>query len=558
MLFHSSREVNAPAIQNLEAKIQHAGDTIHLKRLRNSLLNVSIFLPPEILAHIFWWTVVSGLNPSGRISGGTFSFLLVCRYWFDVATSTPSLWAFWGPSLRQCTVFHPYSGAVPLHLNLTNVSSDREVKSPSCVLRDWNVQRRIRHLDIHTTPRILAEILSLMSTPQPSSVRSQIQSLTLAVEGLWDPGHPGEFPDITDFLGARFPSELRILHIRGCALGWESLILCTSKLTHLFIHAPNGSTKPTVLQLAALFAGNSALEEIDLSLEIISTPEGSLSRTPTSIFLPHLRRLTVRGSVTGHTRLLNRLTFSDALKQVNTDLFLDGIMMDVPAALAPFLQNLFLACQPSQLAIHILYASAGLDINLSRPGERGDPEDFLMLKMSSRDVPLWDLVSSLPEEVVSRLPTTSITSLRIRRHSSVYRQDFRRLFRMLSSVQELRITHSDIHDIVQVLASPSPTGEDDEPALLPRLHTFQLREIDFTSSLHFDTATHLGHFLEQRCRDGLPLGRLSMVYCPHISLDACSGFAGSLSDHFCWDRHEAASARQLVCETCHTGWGDLD
>ena len=555
----SSREINAHAIQNLDARIQNGGkDVTRLKRLRNSLLNVSVCLAPEILGHIFWWRVLSGVSPSGRIVGNTFSFLLVCRYWFDVATSTPSLWAFWGTSLRECVAFHRYSGAVPLYLNIFDANSDRETREAQGVLQDWNVQKRIRHLHIQTTPKTLTKILSFLSTPHQFSAPSHIQSLILMVEASWITDRPDELPDITDFLNAHPLPELRVLRLRGCNLGWESLAFQTSSLTHLFIHALDWSMKPTALQLAALLAGNSSLEEIDLSLEIASTLEHPLPDSSMSILLPRLRRLTVHGNASGHAQLLNLLRFSHELKHVSTDLFLDGIVVDVAAVLTPFLPNLFLSSRPSNLAVQIVYALVGLSINVSRLGEWGDAEDFLMLRISSLDMGFWDLAPTLPEEVARRLPTANITNLSIRRYSSVFRQDFRRLFQMVNAVQEFRVADSAINDIVQALASSQPAGEESEPIPLPRLHTFRLKDINFASTPHVATAAHLGHLLGQRYRDGLPLSKLSMAYCPHISWDVCSGFTGYLKDHLCWDRYETAGDRHRVCETCHTRWSDLD
>ena len=555
----SSREVNAHAIQNLEAKIQHhEQEIIRLKRLRNSLLNPSVCLAPEILGHIFWWSVVSGVGPSGRIAGNTFNFLLVCRYWYDVATSTPPIWAFWGTSVRECVAFHRYSGAVPLYVNLVDASTNRDIKEASGVLQDWSVRRRIRHLHVHTSPRALASIFSFTSAPHPSFVRSQIQSLKLTVEGPWITEHPEESPDITNFLDIHSLPELQSLHLRGCNLRWESLILQTSKLTHLLVHAHAKSRKPTVLQLAALFAGNSALEEIDLSLEIASTPEDSLPNSSISVLLPRLHCLVVHGNVAGHTQLLNLLTFSNELKHVNIDLFLDGIVTDVAADLTPFLPNLFLTCRPCSLAIHIVYALAGLSINVSRPGERGAAEDFLMFKISSFEVGFWDVAPTLPEEMAKRLPTANITSLSIRRYSAMFRQDFRSLFQMVSAVQELRVTDSAINDIVQVLASPSPPGDEGEPTPLPHLRTLRLKDINFALTSHIGTAVHLGRLLEQRHQAGVPLNKLSMTYCPHFSWNACSGFGRYLEDHFCCDHYESPGNRRRVCETCHTRWSDLD
>ena len=52
------REENENRIRLLEARIENAtGDTIQLRRERNSLLNISIRVPNEILAYIFIWAV---------------------------------------------------------------------------------------------------------------------------------------------------------------------------------------------------------------------------------------------------------------------------------------------------------------------------------------------------------------------------------------------------------------------------------------------------------------------------------------------------------------------
>ena len=81
----SSREANAYAIQNLEAQIQHPGnETIHPKRLRSSLLDVSIYLPPETLGYISWWNVVAGVSPLAGPPGAhstSFSCVVIALMW---------------------------------------------------------------------------------------------------------------------------------------------------------------------------------------------------------------------------------------------------------------------------------------------------------------------------------------------------------------------------------------------------------------------------------------------------------------------------------------------
>ena len=549
----SSLEVDIHTIRSVETKVQqHVRESTHLELPGNSLFDLSECLAPEILGHIFWWNVISGVSLSGRIARDTFNFLLVCRRWFGVATSTPSLWAFWGTSLRECLAFYRYSGDVPLYLNLVESNTSRDIREAGIVFQDPSVRRRIRDLHVHTSPKTLARILSSMSTPQQSPVRSQIQSLMLTVGRPCITELSQELPDITNFLDTHSLPDLRSLHLHGCVLRWDSLIPQTSKLTRLFIHVRNEFKKPTVLQLITLFSRNRALEQISLSLEIVPTLDNPLPDSSASVFLPHLRRLAVYGNAAGHAQLLNLLTFSNELEHVDTDLFLDGIVTDVAAALTPFLPNLFINRRPSDLAVHITYIMAGLSINVLQPGERDDTEDFLVLKISSRDMGFWGVSPALPEEVIKRLPTANVTGLNIRRYSAMFRQDFRHLFQATSAVREFCIMDSAIDDIVRVLASPSPIEEEDEPTHLPHLQTFRLKDINFALPSHANTAAHLGRLLEQRYKDGLPLSKLSMAYCPHFSWGACSAPANYLKDHLCWDRYEAAGGRRSVCETCHS------
>jgi hypothetical protein len=128
-----------------------------------------------------------------------------------------------------------------------------------------------------------------------------------------------------------------------------------------------------------------------------------------------------------------------------------------------------------------------------------------------------DVAPTLPREVAKRLPTAYIAGLSTRRYSAMFRQDLWHVFQMVSAVQEFRVTEPAINDIVQVLASPPSTEEEGEPTPLPRLHTSRLvKDINFASTSHTGMAIHLSHLLEQRYRDGLPLGKLSMAYCMHI------------------------------------------
>ena len=85
------REINLDSILALEKQIvEHERATIRLKRARNSLLNVSTFLPPEILGKIFRWNVIPD-EDFGGLPKDSYNFLLVCHHWFEVASRTPEL-----------------------------------------------------------------------------------------------------------------------------------------------------------------------------------------------------------------------------------------------------------------------------------------------------------------------------------------------------------------------------------------------------------------------------------------------------------------------------------
>ena len=102
------QETNAELIRALEERIEEGnGDTIELKRARNSLLNISTRVPPEILGEIFSWNLVRP-DPDPELKShfdgfceGSNNFLLVCHHWFQVASHNPKLWTYCGNTLED-------------------------------------------------------------------------------------------------------------------------------------------------------------------------------------------------------------------------------------------------------------------------------------------------------------------------------------------------------------------------------------------------------------------------------------------------------------------------
>jgi hypothetical protein len=156
------QEINLDSIRALEEQIrEHERAIIQLKRARNSLLNVSTLLPPEVLGTIFRWNVI----PAGDFRGlpkASHNFLLVCHHWFQVALATPGLWGFWGNSIRDWARRYARCRTAPLDLVLKGRAGDHLDDTLRDALQDRAARDTIRriHLSGGHASALLSSVIS--------------------------------------------------------------------------------------------------------------------------------------------------------------------------------------------------------------------------------------------------------------------------------------------------------------------------------------------------------------------------------------------------------------
>ena len=298
----------------MEKQIREYEETIvKLKRARNSLLNVSK-LPPEVLGHIFRWNTILK-DDFGGLEEGSHNFLLVCHHWFEVASSTPEVWNFWGNTTKDWTRWCHRPGTTPLDLVLDLNSND----VPFEFTRFDALQGRA---DQDTIRRIH------LRAADPGLLRSIIASLTSA-PGLFRPigvesfilrNESDELVDISDFFAHnRFP-KLQRLDLIHCTIALALIPSRVVTLTTLELDLYSIDPTPSIPQVLSVLTSNPALRKV--SLFGYATPDGGGGRKSLPRASPcHLKELKLAGDPQEVFGILSRLDLPRQMDSLDITLY---------------------------------------------------------------------------------------------------------------------------------------------------------------------------------------------------------------------------------------------
>ena len=542
------REANIDAIRASEGQIKEGdGDTIQLKRVRNSLLNVSTRVPAEILGDVFVWSVFReedhSLNTDSHfieVRKGSYNFLLVCHHWFEVATSTPELWNFWGTTLSEWKNRHSYPGVVPLDLVLHRYASDHGniVDEPlQDALRNRAMQDTIRQIHLSDTYlNILQHVISTL-TPNGECVRrSSIESIDLRA---W------HFTlDISDFFARHHLPKLRSLFLHGALriLSWDCLVPHTTLLTTLSlnIHECSPTQPPTTSQLLSILVSNPNLRELLITRHMIpKDDDGSTFQAP----MPHLKELQLTGEFRPVFRLLDRLTFPGTLDHMLLTT-LNPAVEDVLPISGPYLRGYIRRHHKLQdeLEIDLFSTNRGFFICVNAPDERHlrnpfrrEPPPSVELRVITDGMPPLDVPGDLCLDLAAFTPRERVLYLK----ADFFKSRMEDLLIAMPNIEALYFSNATLS---KGFLQPNPDGPHANMKLLPSLRSLHLDNIDLLDDDWGHLTTYLAHQTSDNQTISLEIS--SRYHLPHV----CPKVVKEVEDlvgRFDWPQN-----RKTACPFC--------
>jgi hypothetical protein len=466
-------EINIDLILDLERQIEEgAGDIIKLKRARNSLLNISTIIPPEILGSIFRWNVIpnGGLPPFGALPKGTYNFLLVCRRWFDVASHTPELWSFWGNTSEKWSQWYRRSGTTPVDLVLNQQGSTRGLNIAldgplRDALRDRATSDTIRSLHLFNDGSLVTSVLSTL-TPDDEGIRcSSIESITLY------------HVDASEFFAHhRFPKLWYLALSTGVKISsWQDLGLRTTALTTLSLKLNSVSHVPTTPQLLSILASNPRLQSITLSRYMVPRDNGDGSMVP--VPLRHLKELTLAGDFHLIFRLLRRLDHPETMDKIALGV-LRCTAEDILGTFGPYVQDYIQRGGRFRdgLGVHVASYTSHVSVRINAISRLTRPNSMVMFarfEATLQDELPLPAENKLWIDFVAHIPGEHVVCLSGEASVDVVRG-------VVATMPKIRILHLTGAFLVGRFLQPDPDGPLSNKKLLPSLQWLKLKNTALT------------------------------------------------------------------------------
>ena len=491
-------ETNIKSILALEKQIQEGtGDVIQLRRARNSLLNISAHVPPEILGHIFRWNVIRE-GDFGGLEKGSYNFLLVCHHWFQVASNTPELWTFWGNTLDQWSRHYQHFGTAPLDLvldapnyprNTNNALFDNALRN---ALQDLAARDSIRSIHLRGSNTFLLGSVIFSLILGGEDIRcSNIESLIVQSTELY----------ISDFLARyRFP-KLRHFHLSVFigTLSWDQLKLQAPSLTTLSLEFGVPQSSSTMPKLLSILASYPDLQHLSLYEAMIprDVNDGSTFRVP----LRRLKTLHLVGDFRPVFRLLDRLEYPDTLDHLDLEL-LKCAAEEISEYFVPYLQDRIRRDGRfrDRLGIHAASTLGSISFKIDAiddsaisavpPGVHG--HSFLSFRAMFRDTVPQDTVEKLCVALAALAPRENVVCLTW--ELSIH--DMENLVIAMPNIEALHLIGPVISD---PFLQPDPSSC---TKLLPSLRWLSL--VDFTLQ-NSDDWSPLINYLAHQTSGGKPI-----------------------------------------------------
>jgi len=326
------REINLDPIRALEKQIQdHESDPIQLKRARNSPLNISTHLPPEILGNIFLLNVIPDGDFSGLIKG-SYNFLLVCRRWYEVALCTPKLWSSWGNTIRDWSQRYARCRSAPLDLVLSGYSDHSLDDALHDALQDRVARDLIRRVHLKgVSTSTLDSVISSIITEGEETQSNNVESLIIQNSSVL-------VADLSRFFSRYRLPKLKRLHLMGCNISsWDLMKTRIASLTTLSLITSEILPTPTLSQLLSILSTNPNLQQLTLSS---NSPEPLVDDYVSSsqIQLHHLKKLHMTSVFRYAFGLLDRLELPDDMDDLKLSLS-DCSPSDLLQTLGPYLRD---------------------------------------------------------------------------------------------------------------------------------------------------------------------------------------------------------------------------